>query len=72
MEDAPNTPLEKWMLENGKDDAAVAEAAGVVSRSQVNRLKRGKSAPSFKSAAALERLTGIPAGELFQRTGAAA
>jgi transcriptional regulator with XRE-family HTH domain len=52
------------MADNGKDDAAVA-AATEVSRSQVNRLKNGASKPSWASAAALERLTGIPAGELF-------
>lgn len=60
------TRLKQWMEANGKDDAAVAEAVGVVSRSQVNRLKNGQSKPSFDSASALERLTGIPAGELFQ------
>lgn len=72
MEDAPKTALEKWMRETGRDDTAVAEASGIVSRSQVNRLKRGKSKPSFDSAAALERLTGIPAGELFREPGLAA
>ena len=61
----PATPLARWMDENGKDDAAVAAEAGCVSRSQVNRLKNGASKPSWASAAALERLTGIPAGELF-------
>lgn len=72
MEDASKTPLEKWMRETGRDDAAVAEATGVVSRSQVNRLKRAMSKPSFKSATALEKLTGIPAGELFRELGVAA
>lgn len=71
MEDAPNTALEKWMRENGREDADVAQAVSV-SRSQVNRLKRGKSAPSFASAAALEQLTGIPAGELFRAPQSAA
>lgn len=64
---SPATPLARWMADNGKDDAAVATAAGNVSRSQVNRLKNGASKPSWASAAALERLTGIPAGELFTR-----
>jgi transcriptional regulator with XRE-family HTH domain len=59
------TALKKWMEANGKTDADVAEAVRVVSRSQVNRLKNGGSKPSYDSATALERLTGIPAGELF-------
>lgn len=60
------TALKKWMDANGKSDLEVAEAVGVVSRSQVNRLKNGASQPSFKAAAALEKLTKIPAGKLFQ------
>lgn len=56
------------MAQHDKDDAAVAAAVdNVVSRSQVNRLKNGASRPSWKSATALERLTGIPASELFTR-----
>lgn len=66
MEPAPKTTLEKWMREHGKDDATVA-AAVEISRTQVNRLKRGESKPSYDSASALERLTGIPAGELFSQ-----
>jgi len=60
------TTLKAWMETTGRDDAAVAAAVDVkISRSQVNRLKNGVSKPSWKTAAALERLTGIPAGELF-------
>lgn len=66
------TTLKRWMEENGKTDADVAAAVGVVSRSQVNRLKNGESKPSFDSASALEQLTGIPAGKLFQAAGEAA
>lgn len=72
MEDAPKTTLDRWMRETGRDDAAVALATGVVSRSQVNRLKRGKSNPSFGTATALEKLTGIPVGMLFKTPGASA
>jgi transcriptional regulator with XRE-family HTH domain len=64
------THLKKWMADNGKDDAAVAAEIRVVSRSQVNRLKNGRSKPSFDTAVALEQLTGIPAGELFRREAA--
>lgn len=60
------TALKQWMEENRKTDADVAAAVGSVSRSQVNRLKNGVSKPSFDSAAALEELTGIPAGQLFR------
>jgi transcriptional regulator with XRE-family HTH domain len=60
------TALKKWMAANKLDDAKVAAEIRIVSRSQVNRLKNGRSKPSFDTAAALERLTGIPAGELFQ------
>ena len=63
------TPLAKWMIDNGQNDAsmaaAVTGAGGKVTRSQINRLRNGTSKPSWASAAALERLTGIPAGELF-------
>jgi transcriptional regulator with XRE-family HTH domain len=64
MEDAPKTQLARWMAENDKTDEAVAADLNIT-RSQVNRLRNAVSKPSFDTAAALERLTGIPAGQLF-------
>lgn len=51
------------MLDNERDDDAVAAAlspARRISRSQVNRLRRGKSKPPLETAEALEKITGIP------------
>lgn len=66
MDEAPKTPLDRWMREHDRDDAAVAAELGTVSRSQVNRLRNGTSRPSLVTAKALEALTGVPAIELLE------
>lgn len=58
--------LDTWMKANERDDASVARALGNVSRSQVNRLRNGKSRPSWQTAVALEALTGLPAAKFME------
>lgn len=58
--------LQEWMeLKKTKDDALAKEVTAVsgvpISRSQINRIRRGKSTPSLKTARALEVVTKIPA-----------
>lgn len=50
------------MTRNGVKDAELAEKIGhQLSRSQVNRIRRGVSRPSIEGAKALEAATKIPA-----------
>lgn len=53
--------LQEWMDAKGLNDAALAGRLGVVSRSQVSRIRRGISRPSPELAAQLEAATKIPA-----------
>lgn len=48
------------MKANERDDDSLASALSVT-RSQVNRLRRGVSKPSLQTAEDLERITGISA-----------
>ena len=55
--------LGQWMKAKRLDDAEVASRlGGVISRSQVSRIRRGKSIPPPATAEALAKLTGIAAG----------
>ena len=54
--------LQEWMDRNGVNDAGLAEKIGhQLSRSQVNRIRRGLCRPSVDGARALEAATKIPA-----------
>jgi len=54
--------LKEWMKAHDLNDAALAERVGDrVSRSQINRIRRGKSRPSIELARELEHVTKIPA-----------
>lgn len=54
--------LSEWMEANHLNDAELARRlGGVVSRSQINRIRNGESTPSVETAKALERVTNIPA-----------
>lgn len=59
------TPLAEWMRQQGRSDAEVAADVGQISRSQVSRIRRGTSRPSWRVAKALEQTTGIPADALM-------
>jgi transcriptional regulator with XRE-family HTH domain len=54
--------LNHWMIEHGMTDGALSKAlGGIVSRSQLSRIRRGLSRPRKPVAQALEGVTGIPA-----------
>jgi len=54
--------LKEWMAAKGLNDAELARRLdGRLSRSQVNRIRNGKSRPTPDAARILERETGIPA-----------
>lgn len=53
--------LQDWMTAHHYDDAKLATELGVVTRSQVSRIRRGKSRPSATVAVKLEQVTGLPA-----------
>ena len=54
--------LRDWMREHELNDAGLAAKLDCrLSRSQVNRIRRGESRPSIDAARELERVTGIPA-----------
>lgn len=54
--------LDEWMTRQGLSDAELAlRLGGTISRSQVSRIRAGKSAASRKSAQKLEEVTGLPA-----------
>jgi len=56
--------LAEWMKAHRVRDAALAnKLGGVMSRSQVNRIRRGECRPSVENARALEAITGIPAAK---------
>ena len=56
--------LREWMKSKGVNDAALAaQLGGALSRSQINRIRQGKSRPSPNNARELERVTGIPAAK---------
>lgn len=58
---AMDLSLDDWMTAQGVTDAQLAEQVGhVVSRSQINRIRRGRRT-SPDVAVELERITGIPA-----------
>lgn len=62
--------LQEWMTLKGlsDDDLAVllhGETGEGISRSQINRIRRGKSNPRLKLARALERVTKIPAASFM-------
>jgi transcriptional regulator with XRE-family HTH domain len=62
--------LAQWMEENGYDDddlvADLSKRAKIkLDRSQVSRIRRGKSRPSEKTARGLEKITAIPWHEFF-------
>lgn len=50
--------LQRWMARNGKNDADVAHAVRI-DRSQISRIRRGKSGARYDTALRLQRLTGI-------------
>lgn len=53
--------LQQWMQSKELNDAKLAELTkGQVSRSQISRIRRGRSIPKVSTAKALEALTGIP------------
>lgn len=60
MEHEPTTALGRWMKANERDDDSLAQALSIT-RSQVNRLRRGVSKPSLDTAEALAGITGISA-----------
>jgi ribosome-binding protein aMBF1 (putative translation factor) len=54
--------LREWMEVNGINDEGLSRRLdGKISRSQVNRIRQGKSRPSVEVARDLERITSIPA-----------
>lgn len=56
--------LRDWMRQNSINDAALSQRlGGKISRSQVNRIRQGKSRPSVEVARELERVTAIPAAQ---------
>lgn len=52
--------LQDWMKSQGLDDAALAERVGILSRSQISRIRRGKSKPKAEAAKLLAEITEIP------------
>jgi hypothetical protein len=55
------TQLATWMAKNKLKDPDLAEKAkGKVSRSQISRIRRGKSGASPETARVLASLTGMP------------
>lgn len=57
--------LAEWMRDNGLKDAGLAERlGGALSRSQVNRIRKGECRPSVETARAIEAVTGISAARL--------
>lgn len=65
------TSLDAWITEHGLGNAAFARRlGGALSRSQVSRIRRGRTGPSLESARTLERATGIPAARLLLGDGA--
>lgn len=56
------TLLQEWMERADLTDAKLASLMeGAVTRSQINRIRRGESRPSLETARALEQVTRIPA-----------
>lgn len=54
--------LQEWMdLKSWRDERLAQELGGCLSRSQVSRIRRGKSKPTPETARELERVTKIPA-----------
>lgn len=51
--------LQQWMERNGLNDAALAARVEGLSRSQVNRIRRGVSRPTPNTARKLATITGI-------------
>lgn len=54
-----NNKLDAWMRKHNKRDDDVARAIRSVSRVQINRIRRGVSFASIKTAMRLEQLTRI-------------
>lgn len=58
--------LQDWMTKRSLTDGDLAEKlGGAVSRSQINRIRRGKSIPTADTARALEAVTKIPAAKFL-------
>lgn len=57
--------LEQWMKDRNLDDAALAEKVGVLSRSQISRIRRGECKPRPEAAKALARVTRIPVAKFL-------
>lgn len=55
--------LAKWMEDHGLTDAELAARVEGLSRSQINRIRRGESKPRPDKARLLEAVTGIPAAD---------
>lgn len=53
--------LHDWMEEQGLNDSQFAAKFPVVSRSQISRIRRGKSTPPPETARKLAEITKIPA-----------
>lgn len=66
MEHELGTALGRWMKANERDDDSLASALSIT-RTQVNRIRRGISRPSLKTAEALEGITGISALVLMKQ-----
>lgn len=55
--------LQEWMTDNDLTDEALARRVEGLSRSQINRIRNGKSIPTPETARKLEAVTGIPAAK---------
>lgn len=57
--------LQEWMVSQNLTDAALASRLdGAVSRSQINRIRRGKCRPTAALARTIAKETGLDAGAL--------
>ena len=62
--------LQEWMKANGyRSDAALAEKVGVVTRSQIQRIRKGNGT-SLKTACKLAEVTGLPATSFLPESAA--
>ena len=51
--------LQEWMTAKSLNDADLAARVGILSRSQISRIRRGKSKPKPEAAKALAKITRI-------------
>lgn len=57
--------LQEWMIKQNLTDAALAtRLEGAVSRSQINRIRRGKCRPGVELAKSIAKATGLDAAAL--------